>query len=281
MNISEKAMLVNLSVSMWQAKIQDKKITEEIAVTHKVKKDTGKYIKQLIDRNEESYKAISQVSTKLRQYHYVNTLPWLDEGVRILPAKNYLDYSQEVRKLEQEYDSAVKEFTKAYESLKNKAKSELNGLYNEKDYPSQVDRFFGVNIRFMPFPDKSDFRVKISNEESKLLKAKLEKDIKESMQGMVSDIVTRLHKTVLHLSEKLSGDSDVIFRNSIISNIGDACEIVGKLNITDNKNIEEIRKEIASTLSSVSPDALRNNKDLRSEVKKQADDILAKMEKFL
>lgn len=273
-------MLVNLTVSLWQAKAQDKKITQEVASNHNVKTDTGKYIKQLVDKNESSYKNIAQASTKLRQYHYSNTLPWLDEGIRILPAKNYLEYSTEIRKLQSEYDQGVLDFVRDYENLKSKAKTELNTLFNEKDYPSHVDKFFGVTVRFMPFPDSQDFRVTVSDEESKILKAKLESDIKESLETMVSDVLYRLQKTVKHLADTLS-ESRQRYHASMIENISQACETVAKLNITNNKNVENLRQEIKVSLASVSTQDLRTDEKLRNQVKNQADDILAKMEKFL
>jgi len=82
-NLNEKAMLVKLSVSQWTARKYDKKVSQEINDQYSAH-DAGRYNKVLIA--QEEIKKISKVASQARSFHYFNTLPWDDNGSRILPS---------------------------------------------------------------------------------------------------------------------------------------------------------------------------------------------------
>ena len=58
------------------------------------------------------------------------------------------------------------------------------------------------------------------------------------------------------MAEKLA-DSDKIFRDSLINNLCDLCDLLPKLNITGDKNLDNMRKEIEQQLCRYMPENLR------------------------
>jgi hypothetical protein len=68
---------------------------------------------------------------QVRQYFYKITLPWSDEGLRLLPANFHFDLMARMRGFEQGVDS----FLRVYPQYIEQVKPELNGLFREEDYP--------------------------------------------------------------------------------------------------------------------------------------------------
>ena len=102
--LNEKAMLVKLKISQWTARKYDRKISDKVARDMGADPDAGRYTKVLIAN--EAIEKINKLANEIRnKYHYTNTLPWLDDGSRILPAKNFQEYSQKIREYKSQFEN--------------------------------------------------------------------------------------------------------------------------------------------------------------------------------
>src|SRR6202008_36854 len=126
----------------------------------------GRYNKQLL-REAERLESLRSLSGQIRQYFYNITLPWSDEGYRLLPAHFYFELTAKMRDFEQAFAQQVEEFLAVYPSYIEQVRPELNGLFREEDYPSaeKLRNKFGVRIEVLPIPSGEDFRVTLSQEE--------------------------------------------------------------------------------------------------------------------
>ena len=105
--LGERAMLVNLSISIWSARKYDVRISDKVAAEHGADRSMGRYAKHLIPR--ELLTAVNAANTALREHHNLNTLAWGDDGTRILPAANYLGYQAQQQTLEDAFGRAVRD----------------------------------------------------------------------------------------------------------------------------------------------------------------------------
>src|SRR5262249_31409144 len=128
--LASKAMLVTLNLSMWSAKKHDKKVSKEVADNHGTTEKAGRYNKNLVPFESEEYAAVRFQHSVLRYYHYKETLPWLDDGSRILPATNFMSYTQQMKEEAEKFEEAFEAFAKVYPDLVDRAERELNGLFN-------------------------------------------------------------------------------------------------------------------------------------------------------
>jgi hypothetical protein len=69
---------------MWSARKHDPDASEEIAVRHGAQADSGRYHKLLLPK--QALAEIQKIVSEARQEHYFMTLPWGDDGCRVLPA---------------------------------------------------------------------------------------------------------------------------------------------------------------------------------------------------
>jgi hypothetical protein len=72
---------------------------------------------------------------QIRTHFYKITLPWSDEGHRLLTAHFYFDLSARMREFEQSFLKQVDDFLDFYPSYIEHVRPELNGLFREEDYP--------------------------------------------------------------------------------------------------------------------------------------------------
>jgi hypothetical protein len=90
----------------------------------------------------------------------------------------------------------------------------------------------------------------------------------------------RLYDRLQKTYEKLV-QPDAIFRDSLIENITEICEILPRLNINDDTDLEQMRQDVLNKVAAFSPDTLRQDKTLRSDTASETKAIMDKMAAFM
>jgi len=274
-SLNSRAMLVTLKISQWRGRKLDKKISSNIERVYQTEGHAGNYHKLLIDH--ESFKAIGKSVNKIRTYHYGHTLPWLDDGARILTAKAYWNYVEAMGTYKGNLTNAIDEFVNAYEHIVEGERKRLGRLFSQGDYPIAecIRNKFSFDIVFSPVPASGDFRCDIGDENIKEIQEQIQGRVQEAEKAAMKDIWGRLFSVIKSFEVKLKDNS--VFRNSLVGNIYELCEILPTLNVSDDPALEDMRREVERSLANVDPDDLRNDDDLRRDKIKEAEDILKKM----
>jgi len=273
--LQEKAMLVNLSVSQWTASKKDNSVSKAIQAQHGAsEKKAGWFNKRLIDPT--ALEPMSKLEGAIRSYHYGLTLPWGDNGDRILPARVYMEYVDGMRDLRARFEAAVEDFVRFYPQLVQDARVMLGTMYEPGDYPDvgQIAHRFGVNLGFAPVPSAADFRVDIGDEAVEEIKKSITAGVAARQASAVKECWERLHEVISRLVDRL-GDPDAVFRDSLIENGRVLCDLLPKLNITDDPNLEIVRKLTLGLL--IDPGDIRKSKKLRKQVADDAAFVLEQM----
>jgi len=280
MNLNDRALLVSLSISQWTARKLDKKATKDVATANRASTSAGRYNKSLLPLND-LLAGVHQKTGVIREKFAKNTLPWGIDGTRILPSANYLQFMTDFRREKGEWNSLVGMFTDSYDDLVDEAQRWLGDLYNEADYPSKdkIIEKFSVDMAVMPVPT-NDFRVSLANDELARLQEDLEQRMVSVQQEAMSDCWHRLHKHVSHMVDKLS-DPKGIFRDSMLDNAQETCDLLSRLNIADDPNLEAMRRAVEDRLINHHPDSLRNDPDLRRDTADEARKIMDAMSVFM
>lgn len=279
MNLSDRALLVQLRVSQWTARKYDKRATQEVASNHGTTTAAGRYNKSLLPMNDYLDR-VHKKTTHIREKFYDNTLPWGIEGTMMLPTSNYLQFMTDFRREKSEWWSLVNMFSDNYMDLKDNAKRSLGSLYNEDDYPS-VDAIrtkFDIDMAVFPVPS-NDFRTNIASDELQKIQQDVERRVQDAQQQAMKEVWTRLFDRVKHMAEKLA-DPKAIFRDSMIDNAREICALLPRLNFTDDPQLEAMRQDVEAKLIK-HPEALRNDPDLRRDTAAEAKAIMDKMKSFM
>lgn len=273
--LQNKALLLTLNCSQWTARKYDKSVSREVESNHQAK-DAGRYNKLLVPAT--SLKPIANMIGKIRDYHESVTLPWMNDGQRVLPAKLYLEYAQQMRTMTAEFDRLVNEFVNHYPTLIKEARLSLGTMYQPGDYPAVEDirRKFSISVRTLPIPDAADFRVDIAEEDVLAIKAEIKADLHKHQQEALQHCWDRLREVVSKIEERLS-DPDAIFRDSLIENARSLVKILPALNLLEDPELEAARSAVEMRLCMVSPQRLRDDKAVRAQTAQAASEILQRM----
>jgi hypothetical protein len=283
MNLNDRALLVQLSISQWMGRKLDKKASKEVADHAGATRSAVRTHKDLLPGCEELANVHSMTNV-VRTKFYDNTLPWGLDGMQILTTGNYLPYSIDYRKDRSDWYSLVNTFLGAYEVAKWNAENDkrhtLGALYVPTDYPSvlELEQKFSMDLAIFPVPS-TDFRVQIASEELTRIQQDVEARVASAQAVAMREVWQRLFDKVKHIAEKCA-DPKAIFRDTMIENARELCELLPRLNITDDPNLESLRLEVENKLIH-HPDAIRNNPDLRRDTATEAKKIMDAMGVFM
>jgi len=279
--ITERAMLAAVHISIWTAIKHDRKISREVAEQHGAYAGAGRYNKQLL-REAERLESLRALSGQIRQYFYKITLPWSDEGYRLLPAHFYFELTTKMRAFEQAFAQQVEEFLAVYPSYIEQVRPALNGLFREEDYPStdKLRNKFGVKLEVLPIPSGNDFRVTLSEEEQARVAREIDENVRQSLQKGTEDLWTRLKGVVTHMVERLN-EPESRFHASLVTNICELVELLPRLNVNQDEELNRFAGEIRDRLCGFTTRDLKKNEVLRAATANDAAQILTEMDAVL
>jgi hypothetical protein len=126
----------------------------------------------------------------------------------------------------------------------------------------------------MPVPETKDFRVDIADD----IREEMQKEYQKAYEGRVetamSDAWSRLHNTLEHMVDRLSGDDKKIFRNSLVDNALELTNLLTRLNVTKDPKLEHARQALEQSLVGVTADDLRESQGARQEILSRVNEIM-------
>jgi len=176
-------------------------------------------------------------------------------------------------------EGAVREFIVQYPSLIEEAKISLGTMFRPTDYPSvnELESKYSFEFNILPVPTENDFRVEMMKEDVDKIKAQIAEEVRLNQRAAVDSLWGRLRELVERMTNILPDESKRI-RGTLVSNIVDLTDLIPKLNIVNDSNLEMIRVEIKDRLCEYDVEVLRNSKKLRWLIGQNAIKMLQKMD---
>ena len=282
MSISSSAVLVELNISVWPASKIDREMTDQVNTNALASRDASQTKKNLF-AGTSLRKDIEKFAARVRLYHNQHTLPWADKGERMLPTKLFMEYKQTMNGFEQTFRMMCNNFFLEYPRLVAEAPVNLGAMYKAEDYPEldEVREKFGFRQSINPLPDSGDFRLDIPAEDLEDVRAEFKDKFDERLKEAMRAPWEKLHKVLLGMSEKLKdsdGDDKKRYHDSLLTNPLELCELLTKLNVTNDLVLEEARRQVELTMLGANIDNIKEDAVSRTELKSKVDSILKKFE---
>jgi hypothetical protein len=283
MSISSSALLVELNISVWPASKLDREITD------KVNSDAGavrgaSQTKKNLFAGTSLRKDIADFAARVRLYHNRHTLPWADKGERMLPTALFLDYKQTINGYERTFEMMCDNFFIEYPRLVAEAPTALQGLFKAEDYPEieEVKQKFGFKRTVKPVPEAGDFRLDIPAEDLEEMRSTFIDQQDKKLADAMREPWERLHKTLVGMSEKLTDvegdDGKKRYHDTLITNPLELCDLLTKLNVTNDPMLEEARRQVELTMLGANIESIKEDAHTRNELKSKVDNILKRFE---
>jgi hypothetical protein len=288
-SIGSSAMLVELSIRSWTGRKLDKKVSAEV--------DSAKNTKTSVVNANKNLMAGTGVLDKIikyaagaRAWHVSRTLPWSDNGSRLLPMSNFMAYKEHLTKMEEEYNALVDKFVDSYPNLILAAAFQLGDLFDRTEYPEihTLKQRFAFSCNFFPVPTAGDFRIDINEEAKAEIIANCEQAYNNRLENAMHDAWERLKDCLTRMSDRLvidvvHGEDGTpshefrVFRDSLVDNAKELTDLLKHLNLTKDPMMEQARRDLEHVLIKYDAETLRESFTARTDAKAQVDAILNKM----
>lgn len=265
-DLSQKAILIHLRVCRWDGTKRDHKQTEKVCDDLGVDEDAGFWVTNFIPPGKlDSLKAKAH---NVRAIWLRYTRPWLDGGTRILPLTKKAAYDQEISAAIAAYDAeAVRWVTEEYPVILEQMPDRLKTLLNGRTMPSGTELLqkFRVQVTYMQLARISDLQGGPLEGMAKEIEASLKQTASEAMASIYGQLGSLIAKI-----QKRLGDPKAKFKDSLIKNLRTFLEDLPNWNLTEDTQLEDLRKEIVDKFGNVDPQDLRENEMFRKGAAKKA-----------
>lgn len=279
LSLSSMAMLVELRISTWTARKRDNETTMEVNQAKEADPDAGSVYKYLM-AGSDHLKKIEKYAAKVRAWNATQTLPWM-KGIGLLPIENFFRYREQIGTMQNNYYALVQDFETVYPSLVTAQAFKLGKYFKPEEFPpaETLAQRFKFDFNFLPVPESGDFRVNCEARIKADLAEQYEKMYTEKLSEAMREPWERLHGVLTKLRERMTDGQDGerhIFRDSIVTNAVELCDLLSRLNVTKDPKLEEARRMVERALVGVDIKDLRALPSARAELRGRVDEILGK-----
>jgi hypothetical protein len=224
-------------------------------------------------------------------------------GIGLLPAVLIKEYGDNMRRYVGEMEKLVEDVITRGPELIAWAFKAHNGTFEPENYPgcsldsngqpvldmavwsAKMRRKFYLRTEPLPVPNASHFADTVTQ----LLGVdaySVNVRVRDAGDEARKEVMRRLLEPVAAMAKKLAEQpkagkdgkvkEDIVFRDTLVGNIREICELAPKLNVTGDPEIDKAVAEVEA-LTRYTPNALRDDKSLRSEAQRKAEETLARL----
>jgi hypothetical protein len=239
---------------------------EEVGLTYDADSKLLTAGKRLIDVRHERFKAMTTIKSRIASYWRTMTLPYVESGVRLIRQSDLGSFIQTMEGFREELHQAEAELNAVYDHVLADARQRLGRLFNADDYPTEIRGLFEVEWDF-PSIEPPQYLMRLNPDLFRQEQERVTHRFEEAVQLAEQAFIDELAKLVGHLTERLTGDGETkIFRDSAVTNLTEFFQRFQKLNVRSNVELDALVEQAQELVSGVTPQALRDNAGLRSQV---------------
>jgi hypothetical protein len=278
-SIASAAMVVDFNASVWTARKKDRKASDDITNMNYAAKGVANVSKNLLGDCEE-LRAVQKFAANVRNIHSSMTMPWSDNGSRLLTTAQYFRYNTVMTDLQDEFRRLVDAFLQEYEWEITRAQAKLGDMFNRDEYPTRdsLETKFGFRVSYTPLPEAGDFRIDIGNEAMDQIKSQYESHYISAIQTAMNDIWHKLHDNLTTLIRQLDvndeGKGNRLY-DSVFDRALELTEMLGTCNVTQDSQMEAMRQQLERALRGTNLDRIKKSPTLRENTRKDLTAALA------
>ena len=280
-SISSSAMTVDFNASVWTARKKDHKASAEVTDANQADKGVASVSKNLLGDCQE-LKAVQKFAANTRNIHYSMTMPWSDNGSRLLTTAQYFKYHEVMTDLQNEFTRLVDGFLTVYEWKIMDAQASLGAMWNGDEYPSRsaLEDKFGFRVSYVPLPESGDFRIDIGTEALTQIKTQYEQHFTSSINAAMKDIWQKLYDNLTTLARQFDvneeGKGNKMF-DTVFDRALELTDMLGTCNVTGDSQMEAMRRQLEDALNGTNVDQFKKSPTFREETRNKLKKAIASL----
>lgn len=288
MNIAKRGILCKLKMPSIQSRRKHDGETNRVA--HDNEADTGMVSVIVCLVPKEFASKISGAAQRVRHVHRTMSLPWDDDGGRIIPVTIMENHASAVQDELAKYEAEVEEYAGNLPAVEAAAKLRLGPLFDPSLYESAeiVRAKLKPTLSYYPLPDSKDFRVDLDDDQIGYLKDTLDMHMRDKFDEATRDLKNRIILVTEMFVERVSNYHettmpdgkvrvDKTFRDSVVDNVQTVLDMIPGLNITQDMEVAKLAEQTKTALCTYKAATLRTSPAIRHEVVLKARALLARL----
>jgi len=261
-NAFQNACLINIVCRTWSGQ---KKLTKS-QIAKAMESDWVGGHKDLIDPAELT--KLRKIQGAAKRFIEDMSLPFPVRGLTLVPKGSIEAIDDKLKEYELELQEAVSLFEAKYRELREFARTALNGLFNERDYPISISGRFTIEWQFVAISAPEDTGI-LTPEIYRREKEKFTQLMEETRNTAVAALRSEFTGIVSHMVERLTTEVDgksKTFRDTLTGNFWKFFQSFKDRNIFEDGALDDLVEQAQSALHGVTPDELRDNDVMRGRV---------------
>ena len=217
--------------------------------------------KKLLDTKHPALRAAAKVRHAAVSHWKSSSLPYPENGVRLLPRADLPAFERRMTELRSELSDAAAEVDRCRDELVSRARRRLGDLFDPADYPPSLAPLFGLSWD-LPAVEPPDYLRRLSprlyERECERVRVRFERAVELAEAAFAAELAT----LVEHLRERLTGGENGgprVFRDSAVENLSDFFERFRRLSVGGNEELNSVVAEAEGLMRGVEPADLRAN----------------------
>ena len=228
-------------------------------------------------------------NSRVRRWLDDQGLPWGFRGQRLVPNSKIDEIIRFLENARIESDRFYKDFLRALPGFIEEDKREHSGLgelFNQGDYQDVITLEDKGNFEILrdTVPDpESDPRAGWSQQQVDEMRTAMKRQEESNVKEATIDLTRRIEqplRRIIEAMEKYKGSKSGRFTNSLIPNVRELVDAMVGLNLKDDRELENIRKDLLTGICPLEEEDLRKDPGLRKETKEKAEAILNRVGNF-
>jgi len=262
-NVFKKACLIQLSTSTWMGS----KMLEQSHMAKVSQNSEWLRGRKLLINPEvlgPLHTSTHQARNLVKQY----SLPFPITSLYLIPKESLAFVDERLNYQKYIFKEKVEAFVATFDLAREEAKRHLGDLFNEADYPMDIQSKFRFNWQYISIDVPGKGKI-LSPEVYEREKKKFEDMMTEARDMAAVALREEFAEIVNNLVEKLSKDSSQpkTIKSSMFNKLSEFLSELTTRNIFDDQKLTELASLARDTISGISPYGLNYNAQMKERMK--------------
>lgn len=222
--------------------------------------------KRLVDTKHAAWRAVKTVLSHAKVYWLARTVPYVEDGVRLLRREACVAFAQQVATFQTDLATAARELQAARGEMLAAAQAELGELYDPEDFPSDWASEFAIMHDFQelnPPAVLKQMSAEIYERECARVKAAFEQAVAVGEQAFANEMLEIVGRLRLRLEPDQEGKRKILHRTAI-DGLHEFLERFRSLSIGSNEQLEQLTTRCRELTEGVTVEQLRDSGEQRA-----------------
>ncbi len=227
--------------------------------------------KKLLDTKHPLWKAISAIRNQARSYWKGSTLPFPEDGIRLIRRGFVHEFEKTMDDMRRELRKAIDALESEYHTLRSQAREQLGTLFNADDYPDTLRGQFSIEWDF-PSVEVPSYLAELSPAIYEREQARVKAQFDQSVSLAETAFAEEFSKLISHLADRLTpGEAGEQKRlnGSALGNLTEFFDRFSKLSLRSSPELDNLVEQAKGLVSGVETKELRTDEGLRTSIRQQ------------